>query len=63
MPLTRKITLNIHEAAYPALQKLAAEYHDANINRAVRQLIYQELVRHQLMSPDMLLSLWGEHVA
>ena len=60
MLLTRRLSITIHEDAYGPLQQLADKETDSNINRMIRHIIYQELVRSGHMSVEMLASLWAE---
>lgn len=59
-PLTRKISITIHEAAYEPLQRLAMQDTDANVNKTIRMIIYQELIRRQLITTAQLASLYGQ---
>lgn len=63
MPLTRKVSITLHEIAYPALLRLAEEDTEANVNRAVRQLIYRELIQREFLTPELFASLYGQEVA
>jgi hypothetical protein len=48
-PITRGISVTVHERMYPFIKKAARESKDGNVNEYIRMLIYKDLKERGLI--------------
>lgn len=58
-PMTRNLSLVIHERVYPSLRDYAEEKYDGNINLAVRLLVYAELIKSGHLNIELVKEISG----
>lgn len=54
IPLTRPITILIHEPIFPLLREIAEEKHDGNVSDYIRLMLYTELITQGKLRPELL---------
>lgn len=54
IPLTRPLSLTIHEPVYPLVITAAEEDHKGNISDYVRTVIYLDLVRRGILNGKLI---------
>lgn len=54
LPLTRPISIIIHEPIFPLLQEVTEDEYNGNISEYIRLLIYVDLVIRGKLTPKLL---------
>ena len=60
IPVTRPITIVVHEQVFPQIRSLADEMCHGSVSRAVRLLLYAEMLRRGLIDMSLIRELDGE---